>query len=74
MRFGSQSGISSGTGLDICLCCGRKAEDKEGLTDGLTVLVCLLFGKTKAVTVKSKVFLFKVSKLVFSSPPLRTVN
>lgn len=56
MKFGSQSGISSGSGLVICLCCGRKVDDKEDLTDGFTDLVCLLFGKTKAVTVKFQGF------------------
>lgn len=54
--FGSQSGVSSGTGLAICLCCGRKVDDKEDLTDGFTDSVCLLLGKTKAVTVKFQGF------------------
>lgn len=54
--FGSQSGVSSGTGLAICLCCGRKVDDKEDLTDAFTDSVCLLLGKTKAVTVKFQGF------------------
>lgn len=56
MRFGSQSGVSSGSGFAIGLCCGRKADDKEDLADGFTDLVCLLFGKTRAVTVKFQGF------------------
>lgn len=56
VRSGSQSGVSSGSGLFICLCCERKVDDKEDLPDGFTDLVCLLFGKTKAVTVKFQGF------------------
>lgn len=56
MRFGSPSGVSARNGLAICLCCGRKVHNKEDIADGLTDSVCLLFGGTKAVTVKFQVF------------------
>jgi len=64
----------------LCLLCGRKADNKEDLADALTDVLCLLFRKAKAETVKFLFFffssLFKMSKqgVFFSSSSLKDLE